>query len=322
MTSETDPVGRTTTLRYDAAGRLVDEIDASGRHTVWTYVVSGRVSTYGPAGAAPITITHDELGRESMIREPGSFTHELRWDREGRLVERRRDDRVMTWGYDADGNRSALGYPDGTRTTYRHDRGGYLVGLEHTAIGEIALDRDQAGRLVGATGAGMRARWAYDRGDLVRYELEAGGTERSAQFERDAVGRVVAGLVDGEGRRFAYDAAGQLLSAATPAGVFEFAYDAGGRLERECSPKRGRTRQRDPADAQGAPAAPHDLRVRRRGPPGARAARRSSRRYRWDALGRLTSVESDEAATTVAVDALGELASVDGTELMWDTADL
>ena len=325
MTSETDPVGRTTTLRYDAAGRLVDEIDASGRHTVWTYDVSGRVSTYGPAGAAPITITHDELGRESMIREPGSFTHELRWDREGRLVERRRDDRVMTWGYDADGNRSALGYPDGTRTTYRHDRGGYLVGLEHTAIGEIALDRDPAGRLVGATGAGMRARWAYDRGDLVRYELEAGGTERSAQFERDAVGRVVAGLVDGEGRRFAYDAAGQLLSAATPAGVFEFAYDAGGRLERESSPECVVAYEHDSAS---------QLLVRRpdAAPPttyeydgaGRRVLEQRddlSRRYRWDALGRLTSVETDEAATTVAVDALGELASVDGTPLMWDTAD-
>jgi len=325
LTSETDPLGRTRTLTYDAAGQLVEETDASGRRTRWAYDVSGRVSTYGPAGEAPITIARDELGREVEIREPGSFTHQLRWDAEDRLVERRRDASAITWGYDEDGHRAAFGFPDGSQTTYRHDAGGYLVAMQHAALGEIALERDPAGRLTGAVGAGMRARWTYEGGDLSAYDLVAGDRRRAAQLTRDPVGRVVAALVDGDDQRFSYDAAGQLVSAETSAGGFEFSYDVGGRLAHERTPAGEVAYEHDRAGqlVVRRPVAGSSTRYEYDSA-GRRVVEQQddlSRRYRWDGLGRLTAVETGERTTSVAVDALGELASVDAIPLLWDTAD-
>ena len=71
---------------------------------------------------------YDACGRAVSVTEPGSPLNTLAWDPEGRLVERRRGDLAMRWTYDADGEREAIGYPDGTQLTYIRDAGGYVVG--------------------------------------------------------------------------------------------------------------------------------------------------------------------------------------------------
>jgi RHS repeat-associated protein len=235
----------------------------------------------------------------------------------------------MRWRYTADGERAAIGYPDGTETTYSYDAGGFLAGKHHPVLGAVAFERDASGRLVSATGDGMRARWGYDDGDLAEYDFEATGRRRMAQLTRDPVGRVVATTVDGVSEQFSYDLAGQLLSAETAEGLFSFSYDANGRLA--CETSQAGTVEYE-YDAAG------QLLVRR----GAAsteyeydgAGRRVSetgddfrRTWRWDELGRLVEIQSshpevrDGRTTSVSVDALGELAEVDGTRLLWDTAD-
>ena len=328
LVSETDPLGRTATITYDAAGRIVERADGSGRTLRWSYDASGRVSSYGAADAEPITIERDALGRQITIAEPGSFVNRLRWDEAGRLVERRRDDVAMRWRYTQDGERAALGYPDGSETTFSYDAAGLLTGHEHPGVGVIALERDAAGRLVGASADGMRAGWRYEGGDLAEYRFEAAGKIRTARLARDGIGRVVEAIVDGAVQRFAYDAAGELLSAQTPAGEFSFQYDANGRLVCETSAG-GRLDYEYDAAGQ--------LITRRGGGEATAfeydgAGRRTSREgagllrtWRWDELGRLAGVdtiasEEEARSTTVTVDALGELARVDGTDVMWDTA--
>jgi RHS repeat-associated protein len=284
------------------------------------------VQSFGAAGREPITIRRDALGREIEIEEPGAPVNRLHWDAAGRLVERSRGELAMRWRYDADGDRAAIGYPDGTETTYSYDAGGFLSGQHHPAIGTIAFERDAAGRLVAATGHGMVARWRYEDGDLVEYELDADGRRRSAQLTRDAIGRVVAATVDGVAERFSYDLAGQLLSAETPDSLFSFSYDANGRLV--CETSRAGTVEYEYDDASqliarrgaASTAYEYDGAGRR-----VREARDDfSRTWRWNELGRLVRIESagsDERATSLKVDALGELAEVNGSPLLWDTAD-
>ena len=321
MTRETDQLGRSTTYAYDGGGRIVERVDGAGRRRQWTYDESGRVRTFGAAGEAPVTIERDALGREIAVQEPGSFSHAFTWDRAGRLVERRRDDLAMRWGYDEDGRRAFVGYPDGTRTDYGYDASGRVTGLRHPATGTIALQRDGSGRLVGASGEGMQARWEYEDGELVDYSFDAGDVRRSAHLTHDPIGRVVAVVADGSEQRFAYDAAGQLVTA----GAHSFEYDHAGRLLRERSGSAVVSYEHDAAGQL----------VARRPQAGApttfaydgsgRRLRESTdglqRMYRWDALGRLVAIEDDERTTGTAVDALGELAEVDGTALMWDSAD-
>jgi RHS repeat-associated protein len=317
----TDQLGRATTFAYDAAGRIVERLDAAGRRRQWTYDESGRVRTFGAAGEEPVAITRDELGREIAIDEPGGPLHRLAWDRAGRLVERRRDDLALRWSYDEDGRRDALAYPDGTRTEYAYDAGGLLTTMRHPGPGEIALERDRGGRLIGARGVGMSARWEYDGGDLVAYALDAGDVRRSAALTRDPIGRVVAAVADGAEQRFAYDAAGQLIEA----GDYAFSYDAAGRLASERTPSGAVDYEHDAAGQ-----------LSRRHSSAGLAARfeydRSGRRvrehgddveriYRWDAVGRLVAIEDGARVTDVTVDALGELAEVAGRPLLWDTSD-
>jgi RHS repeat-associated protein len=333
LVAETDPLGRTAILTYDTAGRIVEQTDGSGRVTRYAYDVSGRVSSFGALDREPIAIQRDALGREISIEEPGSFTNELAWDRAGRLVEHRRGELAMSWRYTADGERAAVGYPDGSETVFSHDAGGLLVGKQHPGLGAIELERDRSGRLVGATGDGMQAQWRYEGGDLAEYRFEAAGKTRTALLTRDAAGRIVEAIVDADTRRFSYDAAGQLLSADTPQGEFSFSYDANGRLERERSPVATLDYEYDAAGQLLARRRDTDAAVTAYEYDGAgRRIREAgddfSRTWRWDELGRLARIETsvpggDEPprSTSVAVDALGELAQVDGTALMWDTAD-
>ena len=275
--------------------------------------------TFGAADEAHVTIARDDLGRQTRVDEPGSFSHAFSWDRAGRLVQRRRGDLGLRWGFDEDGRRAFIGYPDGTQTDYAYDAGGLLSSLRHPAAGAIALERDAGGRLVATTGDGMRATWEYDGGELVGYSFDAGDARRSARLTRDPIGRVVAAVTDGNEQHFAYDAAGQLVGA----GDFAFEYDAGGRLTRERAPSgtieyehdgAGQLVQRRRTDG---PTTDYDYdgsgrRVRARGGD-------LERMYRWDSLGRLVAIEDGERTTRTAVDALGELAEVDGTPLLWDS---
>ncbi|MEA2224689.1 MAG: hypothetical protein QOH83_3065 [Solirubrobacteraceae bacterium] len=326
----TDQLGRSATITYDAAGRLVEQVDATGRKTCRSYDIAGRVTSIGAAGEEPITAEYDERGRMIAINEPGAFSNRLRWDEAGRLVERSRGDVAMRSAYNADGERSAIGYPDGTQTTYTRDAGGYVIAAQHPGLGAIELERDAIGRLIGASADGMRALWHYEGGDLARYEMHASGKLRTAQLTRDPIGRIVEATIDGAPHEFAYDAAGQLVSAGTPAGAASFSYDANGRLAREESQSAVVDYEYDPAgqlvsrsgadgevtsyeyDAAG-------RRVRESGPD-------LDRRYDWDELGRLTEVVHADAGSrdgrtiSVVVDALGELAAIDGTPMLWDTA--
>jgi len=331
LIEQTDQLGRHTTFTVDAAGKLVELADATGRRTTYAYDISGRMISFGPADEPPHTVTYDGAGRTIAVEEPGALSHRLRWDAEGRLVERRRGDLAMRWTYDADGDRTSIGYPDGTQTTYTRDRGGRVVAAHHPALGAVELERDPAGRLIGASADGMGASWRYAGGDLEQYEMHAGDTQRSALLTRDASGRITQATIDGRPHAFSHDAAGQLVSAHTPAGAWEFGYDANGRLARELSPSGAveyeydavgqLTRRIEAGDAVTSYA--YDgagRRVRERGPA-------LEREYAWDAIGRLTGVTRSGAgggnprSTSVVVDVLGELASLDGTAMMWDTAD-
>lgn len=320
LAGETDPLGRTTAYRYDAAGQLVEQVDGAGRRRRWRYDASGRVQEFGAADEAAITIARDDLGRETRVDEPGSFAHVFSWDRAGRLVERRRDDLRLSWGYDDDGARAFSGYPDGTRTAYGYDDRGLLASLRHPATGEIALERDATGRLVGARGDAIAASWEYEAGELVGYSFDAGDVRRSARLTRDPIGRIVAAVADGAEQRFAYDAAGQLVGA----GDFAFDYDAGGRLVRERSGAGTVSYEHDAAgqllarrtDGGAQTTYEYDGSGRR-----VRDGGDLDRRYRWDSLGRLVAIEDGERTTSTEVDAIGELAAVDGTPLLWDSAD-
>jgi RHS repeat-associated protein len=315
--AESDPLGRTASVEYDRAGRPVTRVDGAGLVSRLAYDRSGRVREIRADGAAPITIERDALGRPVEILEAGSFRHRLRWDPAGRLIERQRDGLTLRWRYGPDGERTAIGYPDGTETEYFHDDVGLVTALRHPAIGEVTVHRDGAGRMTGADSQDMRASWRYADGLLVGYEFAAGGRHRVADLIRDAAGRVTTATVDGIESQFGYDEAGQLVTD----GERTLSYDEAGRLIRESSVASETSYTYDAAGeltSRDATTFSYDgagRRMRETTPGG------TARAYRWDGLGRLAGYSDDGQDTAVSVDALGELADVAGTPLLWDTTD-
>jgi RHS repeat-associated protein len=341
LIAETDPLGRTTRFVHDAAGRLLARTDPAGVTRHWDRDRAGRVvgvqATDGSGTLARILIERDRDGRPIRLAEPDrALTHELSYDRAGRLREHTRtvgDATALTagWTYDEDGCRVGLCHPDGSSTRYRRDGAGRLVALHHPVTGDIALARDPDGRLTDvrgrdAAGAPVHIGRRFCDGELAGHAVTRNGVTRSTRLTRDEDGRVTYADIEGRLSRFDYDAAGQLRAALSAAGEWSFGYDPCGRLVRETGPAgQQRVLRYDPAGqllAAGEDAFTHDpagRRVSQRGPD-------RHRRYGWDALGRLTHTTTVDAGgnartTRYTVDALGELAAVDGVTLLWDTAD-
>ena len=325
--ADVDQLGRVTSYSYDPAGRLIERVDGAGVVNRWTYDVSGRVASVASRGDDQTTVERDAVGRVRAISELG-VRHELSWDANGRLIRRARDEQVLAWRYDSDGNRAAFIYPDGSETTYEYDAAGDLTSLQHPAVGTLSLERDGGGRTVTLSGEGFGARWTHEEGRVVGYHLDLGATTNSSRLERDEAGRVIAITRGDVTRTFDYDESGQLTRTVGPEGESTFTYDANGRLIEERS---GDQTVAYLYDAAGQP-------IERRGPSGVTrfgydgAGRRVSevgpevsRSFGWDAFGSVQQVEVTDAdgtrATSVVVDALGELAGVGDTTLMSDSAD-
>ncbi|MER6076176.1 RHS repeat-associated core domain-containing protein [Streptomyces sp. NPDC001817] len=120
---------------FDAAGRLAWEEDAGGRRTSFTYKAGQLHTRTSPTG----TVTTYEYNQHT-----GAVTGEVRQAKDGRTEERRYDydgktgnltavwdpaDEVGTkvsYDYDADGQRTAIHYPDGTSVTQRFNAAGQV----------------------------------------------------------------------------------------------------------------------------------------------------------------------------------------------------
>lgn len=327
----TDPLGRTTTAAYDAAGRQVRQTDAEGRTTEWTYDAAGRQRAVLVDGAVQSEISRDAVHRTVVVsdhtRGAGrTIEHELQRDRRGLLVRRARGDRSVAWEYDADGNRTARVDPNGTRTTYRRDAVGRVVGVERDGAPAGTFSYDASGRIVQAATGDLVQSWSYEGGALVAHTSTTLDGATSTRIERDADARITA--VDGPSGvvSYEYDAAGQLVRA----GDSTWTYDDRGRLVAETV---GGVETRHEYDAAGQLVATiteagrieyvHDglgRRIRRT------AADGSTTEYAWSDLGYLAAVVDRDASYAetgrldVWVDALGELAEVAGVAAWWDSA--
>ena len=319
MVARTDQLGRTTEWEYDRAGRMTRRVLPTGERVRWWYDDSGRVTGIGAGADAEPTvhIGRDQLARPTIIDEPG-FRHELTWDAAGRLVAKRSNDLELTWRYDADGRRVAIGLPDGTETGFEFDAAGRSIAARHPAVGTVAIDRDAAGRCIGIESGRAAQRWRYEDGELVAHEAQRPGGPRVTRLERDPAGRLVAALTDDGTRRYDYDAAGQLVQVDGPDGAWSFGYDRAGRLAHETRPGGDTVTYHHDAAHQlterrsGAGVTRYDYdaagrRIAETGPNG-------SRTFTWDGFGRPAGVGD----TRLRVDALGDLAAIDDRALVWD----
>jgi RHS repeat-associated protein len=148
MTREVSPLSGTTTYAYDEHGELVAETDARGVTVTRAVDALGRVTFVdSPDPALDTTYTYDDpampfaKGRLTAIARAGA-TVAYAYDRFGRVLQ----DGELTYAFDANGNRTAIGYPGGVVARYAHDF------ADREASLEIELPSGEAVPIVTAAG--------------------------------------------------------------------------------------------------------------------------------------------------------------------------
>lgn len=343
-----DPSGRVTTGGYDAAGRQVWQKEPTGQVTEWEFDEAGLERSVRVDGRLIAETTRRSSAREVSVTDytcpDAEAVHTLSFDRLGRLVRRDLETATertsMSWGYDADGARTFMETPSG-RTEYSYDSAGQLVSVRTPAAGEVTLEHDVEGRLVGAVSGAGRQSWEYRDGQMVTHQkVSQDGVSSSTQVSYDAAGRVASvDQSDGGLTVYSYDEASQLVASrttgSTGSGIEDrrWVYDLAGRLVRESVDGVEFTYSYDEAsqlmsvvgtDGSEASFVYDGLgrRVRETRTDG------SVRHFAWGPTGFLESVTTDDAvggavsAIDVWVDATGEPRSVNGTPLCWDSASV
>ena len=203
------PTGRQM-FTYDAAGNIVEALDANGGLTQYMRDTAGRVTRIISAAGRFTDYTYDTCGRlvtESVgLNEPVRVTDPVTgvpsWEEPTRWA-------VTTLVYDAASQVIERHTPDGLVEKMTYDAAGRLIKV-------------QAGRRV--------ATYAWDAcNQLVRVQDSTFGTRRYSYNELGQLVRVTDGL--GNRTFFAYDADGLLTSVTDPTGAMtEYEYDAAGRI--------------------------------------------------------------------------------------------
>ena len=334
LESMTGPTGRTTSYRYDLEGRAIGLDLPDGTATSYLWDADGSLLGLEAAAAeggevARLFIGYDWEARAVCTSDgQGEYVRTV-LDGRGRpvRVETERGEDRLHW---SSGHQVSLRRTDGTVTRADLHWAGMVSRLEHPCTGQVEVERDGAGRLLGLRADGLRRSWRRDaNGDAVWYREEIGPLVRESSLTRSAGGRVTAVSGDGGEETYDYDEAGRLAACHGPAGSSAWSYDLAGRLESERGPD-GTWRYHYDADGQlvtvdgpdGTTRLTYDERGRRvteRGPAGRVV-------YRWDLLDRLVAVRrsgpggEDELELELAYDTLNRLCRAGDIEIDWDGA--
>ncbi|WP_434602519.1 RHS domain-containing protein [Pseudomonas sp. Z4-7] len=324
LISKTDPDGAQHHKAYDKKGRLVAEKDLLGAVTEYRYDEDGLLTAIIPPEEEPVVyehingfvsdvhrgkaswkyrrnrqgditrqtdpdgnITHyhySDQGRLTHITHPDRSSHSLAWNTLGQLVEEcLPDDSVLRYTYDALGRQISRQDEHGAVTHYQWDAVGRLLqttlptgatrAWSYNAYGKVTAERDELGRITRYEYAddlhlisrrlnpdGSELKYRYDSARLLLTEVEnESGEKYQLAYTPNGLIRQETGF-DGQRTGYAYDLNGHLLEKT------EFGSDGSQRLT---------AYQRDSAG-----------RLLRKTLPDGKPVE-----YRYDALGRLVSVD-------------------------------
>jgi len=218
---------------FDAAGQLVEAIDANGNATTYTYDLAGRRTrttlTAINGMAATVIDAYDALGRRQSSTDANGHVTMFRYDATGRLVETEHEGAISRVEYDAAGRKVADTDAQGRITRYGYDALGRLktVVLPNPATGAnpalVAGASPDSGTLT--------TRYAYDEVGNKVSQTDAEGY--NTRWEYDAMGRETARVLpEGQRETKQYNVAGELVAHTDFNGrTTRYTYDVTGKVE-------------------------------------------------------------------------------------------
>ena len=253
--TESDLAGDKAAFEYDATGRMMRMRDSDSDYA-FSFADDGKIQQVTDGVTkVPVSYEYDAAGRRTKMKA-GDDEVSYTYDAHGRLATIKNALGAFSIEYDQFGRRSAMNYPNGTKTTYTYDKLNRLLEIRAT---------DKDGKDV------TRFRYAYDvcgnrtqmiegEDKVTKYEYDAKGQlvkvtqgEKVTQYEYDSVGNRTSVTVNGtkevcetgkdnrllkDGKAtFAYDADGNMVSRTVADGkTYHYTYDAANRLTEAAGP--------------------------------------------------------------------------------------
>lgn len=219
QTGQVEPLPSSPTIRYayDALGRQLRMVDATGAATEFRYDLSGQLleSVVDPSGLAlKTTYAWDELGRQISITEAAGTTAArttvYTYDAAGRRIKEVVDPSklalVTTYTFDANGNLVARQDAAGSVTRYTYDEAN-RPRFEVNGVGDVTESHyDISGRRVATRSYAARIALENASLQMTSQQLEA------LVVRNDTLDRQSYTLLDGDGRKVAsIDGAGSTV---------------------------------------------------------------------------------------------------------------
>ncbi|MEK6324767.1 MAG: peptidoglycan DD-metalloendopeptidase family protein [Acidobacteriota bacterium] len=207
-----DPLGRTMSKRFNAAGYVIAETDALGQSSQTDRDLTTNLanSTRGPCGCPEIRRQYDERG--NVIESTDRLSHTERFEYEPVYNNLTRTTDKL-----------------GRATSYSYDSRGNLVSITDALNQTTTLGYDQFGQNISITDAmGQTSRLEYDGQGNVVAAIDPLGNRSTIEY--DAIGRATAVIAPLNRRAsVTYDAMSRMLTITDSAGaVARFSYDANG----------------------------------------------------------------------------------------------
>ncbi|MFO0796118.1 MAG: putative Ig domain-containing protein [Gemmataceae bacterium] len=287
----TDPVNNLTRFVYDAANRLKEEIDPLGASRLYEYDAAGNRVRETDRNGRVRTFVYDPTNRvtaENWLAADGSVTRVIRsrYDAVGNLLEASDPDATLTYtydslnrvatattaypgtgvpvvtltyGYDANGNRTSVAddtgvrvvshYNDRNQLEWRTWQGGGVdparVEFDYFANGERKRLKRFAD-LTGTVQVGSTDYTYYKNGlsKTIDHRDGAGALLVGYGYQYDIAGRLTQESHHGDTYAYGYDRTGQLLTVVKNGSLFEsFSYDANGNRRTSTGPNGDQTYQ-------------------------------------------------------------------------------
>lgn len=231
---ETDAAGAVTAYTYDERGNLASETDGAGCTEYYTYDENNNPVSYSDKNGNAATLAYDEAGNIVSTSNGDGTGNSFAYDGEGRMVRSISPSGAVTrYAYDEEGN-AIRQITDGLGVISMTYEGGRLTGITDYNGNRTTYGYDAYGNRTTVTDAleGTTST-VYDGAGKILSETAADGT--TATYEYDAKGQKTKETITGKtgGTRtavYAYDAAGRMIKMTTAEGTTAYTYDGEGNV--------------------------------------------------------------------------------------------
>jgi len=279
VVKSTNRRGQTVTYTYDSKGRVTKKKWSTGRTFTYTYDAHGNVTTAADSETGSVSMQYDSADRLTKITYPAGRGFTFTYDSCGRLASRTMlggspSSATEVYAYDASGRLASVSdgngntylrntydvttgrltkqvNGNGTSVSYRYDKLGRVVSIEHCdAEGKIVESLqycyDADGRCIRASSLLGEERYGYDKdGQLtsVRYPdsppeafaYDAVGNRITANGANYTVNNLnqytaISGGTQSSATAITYDKDGNMTSLTDANGTTSYSYDTLNRL--------------------------------------------------------------------------------------------